>query len=588
MVAGVPSRSVLPELSGRRKVMHVYEAIVKGLESVGVDTAFGGNGENIASLTLALKRSNIRAIATRHEQAAAFMACGYAMFTNKLGVCYATVGPGAFNLLTGLGVAMSDSYPVLAITGYIRLEWAGRGAVNDTSGLNRTPHSQAIFASATKKSFLIENADDTCAILEEAVNVAFEGRPGPVHIHVPQNLTDRHVTVGNYRDIRVNIAPPEPEAAAVEKAAETIAEALNHGRRVIILAGYGAIRSGAQSAIQRLIERFQLPLVTTLDGKGIVAESHPLCAGVFHESGHSSAWKVFCEADVVVAVGNSLSQHATFGLRPDLFDGKTLVQINIGESEIGKFYSAQHGVVSDARLGVEALHVALDKRVGIVVPVAVESQDYEHRKLVPRLGSIHPGKLAQAIGRHLLADAILLADAGSHLAWLGYYVDLEAGQNFRKCGQFGPMSAHTNASIGVKLSQPERTVVVGCGDGCYSMAGFELMTAVQNEVPVIWVIFNDDEYKLVKVYQLAEYQESALVEFMNPDFAAYAKICGADGYKVDSLEAFEEAFTAALESGRPTVIDAKISRWALPHYSTSPEGVLPGIVEQIEERLRGD
>ena len=119
-------------------------------------------------------------------------------------------------------------------------------------------------------------------------------------------------------------------------------------------------------------------------------------------------------------------------------------------------------------------------------------------------------------------NGILLADAGAHLAWIGYYVELEAGQSFRKCGTFGPMSAHTNAAIGVKAANPERTVVVGCGDGCYSMAGFELMTALQNDIPVIWVIFNDDEYKLVKLYQLGTYGESALVEFQNPDFAAYA------------------------------------------------------------------
>jgi len=183
-------------------------------------------------------------------------------------------------------------------------------------------------------------------------------------------------------------------------------------------------------------------------------------------------------------------------------------------------------------------------------------------------------------------NAVLLADAGAHLAWLGYYVELEKGQNFRKTGAFGPMSAHTNGAIGVKLAHPDRTVVVGCGDGCYSMAGFELMTAVQNEVPVIWVIFNDDEYKLVKLYQLATYGESGLVDFQNPDFAAYAKACGADGYTVETLEEFEDAFRAALPSGRPTVIDAKITRWALPHYSSSPEGVIHGVWEMLEERLR--
>lgn len=569
--------------------MEVYEAVVKGLESSGVETAFGGNGENIASLMLALKHSRkIRPIMTRHEQAASFMACGYAMYTNRLGVCFATVGPGAFNLFSGLAVALSDSYPVLAITGFVSLDWRGRGAVNDTSGLNRTPDSQAMFAATTKRSYLLTDVADTCDVLEEAVNVAFEGRPGPVHIHVPQNLTHRGVTVDNYHDLSVDLDPVRPDPERIEEIAGVLADALRDGRRVVVLAGFGTIRSHAEAAVQHFVERFQIPLVTTLDGKGVVAETHPLVAGVFSESGHASAWKVFREADVVLAVGNSLNQHATFGLREDLFDGKTLIQVNISASEIGKTYAPAHALVSDARPAVEAITDALEKRVGPVEPVQVVSQDYEGRRIwhLHHSDAIHPGQLAQAIGRMLPDRGVVLADAGAHLAWLGYYVDLEKGQNFRKTGTFGPMSAHVNGAIGVKLAQPDRTVVVGCGDGCYSMAGFELMTAVENDVPVIWVIFNDDEYKLVKLYQWATYGESGLVEFQNPDFAAYAKACGADGHRVETLEEFETAFGAALTSGRPTVIDAKITRWALPHYSSSPEGVIPGFWESLEERFR--
>ena len=179
---------------------------------------------------------------------------------------------------------------------------------------------------------------------------------------------------------------------------------------------------------------------------------------------------------------------------------------------------------------MEAITEALEQRVGPVEPAKPDGQDWEARKIPHLPGKIHPGRLAQMIGRMLPDNAVLLADAGAHLAWLGYYVELEKGQNFRKTGAFGPMSSHVNGAIGVKLAHPDRTVVVGCGDGCYSMAGFELMTAVQNEVPVIWVIFNDDEYKLVKLYQLATYGETGLVDFQNPDFAAYAKACGADGY----------------------------------------------------------
>ncbi|GLX00252.1 thiamine pyrophosphate-binding protein [Microtetraspora sp. NBRC 16547] len=567
--------------------MQVYEALVKGLESAGVDTAFGGNGENIASLTLALRRSRkIRPIMTRHEQAASFMACGYAMYTNRLGVCFATVGPGAFNLFSGLAVALSDSYPVLAITGFVSLDWRGRGAVNDTSGLNRTPDSQAMFAATTKRSYLLTDVADTCDVLEEAVNVAFEGRPGPVHIHVPQNLTNRGVTVDNYHDVGIDVAPVRPDPEQVEMIADVLADALRDGRRVVLLAGFGAIRSHAEAAVLRFVERFQVPLVTTLDGKGAIAETHPLAFGVFSESGHASALKAFREADVVLAVGNSFSQHATFGLRKELFDGKVLIQVNIAASEIGKTYVPERLLVSDACLAIEAITDALERRVGPVRSAPVVGRDDEARRIVRLPGEIHPGQLAQTIGRMLPERGVVLADAGAHLAWLGYYVDLESGQNFRKTGTFGPMSGHVNGAIGVKLAQPDRTVVVGCGDGCYSMAGFELMTAVENDVPVIWVIFNDDEYKIVKLYQLANYGESGLVNFKNPDFAAYARMCGADGYRVKTIEEFEDAFRAALASGRPTVIDAKITRWALPHYSSSPEGTIPGVWEALENRLR--
>src|SRR5499433_2241528 len=154
--------------------MRVYEAIVKVLEGVGVDAAFGGAGENVASLMLALKHSTkIKPIIVRHEQAASFMACGYAIYSNRLGVCFATAGPGAFNLFSGLAAAMSDSYPVLAISGYSSLDWAGRGSLNETSGMNRTPDSQAMFTATTKKSFLLTDIADTCDVLEEAVNLAF-------------------------------------------------------------------------------------------------------------------------------------------------------------------------------------------------------------------------------------------------------------------------------------------------------------------------------------------------------------------------------------------------------------------------------
>lgn len=216
----------------------------------------------------------------------------------------------------------------------------------------------------------------------------------------------------------------------------------------------------------------------------------------------------------------------------------------------------------------------------------VDGQDYEARRIPHFFSKIHPGKLAQTMGRLLPPGGVILADAGAHLAWLGYYVELEEGQNFRKAGTFGPMSGHVNGALGLKMAYPDRTVVVGCGDGCYSLGGFELMTAVEHDIAVIWVIFDDNEFKLIKLYQVATYFDTGLVEFENPDFAAYARACGADGYTVNTLDDFETAYRAALASGRPTVIDAKITRWAVPHYSPSPDGVIDGLVEMVEERFR--
>ena len=569
--------------------MLVFESVVSCLEESGVKYAFGGAGETCTGMMLALNDSEkIRGIITRHEQAASFMACGAAMFTDQLGVCFATAGPGAFNLFNGLGMAMSDSYPVLAITGYANRDWAGRGSLNETSGLNNTPDSMAMFAACTKGNWLIERPEETCDIVEQAINLAFAGRPGPVHIAVPGDLSLPNIKVPNHRKIVVRTSEVRPDAGRIDAVADMLAKAMIDGKSVLCLVGFGAIRSGAYDAVREFIERFELPLITTLDGKGIVDENHRLSIGVFCDSGHASAWKAFMEADVVIAIGNAFNQHATFNYWEGLFDNKKLVHINVSETEIDKAYKADHALIADARLAVVALHRALSLKVGARTPPEVDGKDYEYRRILPLPGAIHPGKMAQIVGRKMPDDAIVLTDAGAHLAWFGYYVELKQGQNHRKAGEFGPMAGHTNGAIGVKMANPDRTVIVGCGDGCYSLSGFELMTAVEHDVPVIWIICNDGQFKLIKIYQVSEYFKSGLVEFDNPDFGAYARACGALGYNVDTLEEFEAAFDEALAANRPAVINAKISRLAIPHYSPSPNGAIAGIVERLQERLGGD
>ena len=566
--------------------MDLYESVIKALEGIGVTAAFGGPGESNTGIMMALRDSEkILPVITRNEQAASFMACGYAMFSDKLGVCFATAGPGAFNLISGLSMALTDSYPVLAITGYSDPKDDGKGSLNETSGLRRTPDSQAIFKACTKHSVLLTDITKTTEVLEEAVNIALSGRPGPVHIGIVENITSPQMNVDNYHELNLNVPPVVPDPTHIKAIADSLADAMRGGKQVAVLAGFGAIRSGAYREMQDFVERFKIPLLTTLDGKGIIPEEHPLAVGVFSDSGHTSAWDLFLETDVVLAIGNSFAQHATFDFREDLFQGKTLLQVNIDPEHISKFYQANHAVVSDARLALVELTRLLTEANVSMPAKQYEAQDYDNERIFRLHRQLHPGQLAQSLSRHLPKDAVVLGDAGAHMVWLGYYLELKEGQNFKKPGTYGPMAGHTNGAMGVKAAFPDRTVIVGCGDGCYNMSGLELITAVEHDLPVIWIIFNDGEFKLIKLYQISTYMDSGLVEFNNPDYVAYAKACGADGYRVETLEQFEKAFQAALASGKPTIIDAAITRLALPHYSPSPRGVLAGIWEMLLRRF---
>lgn len=566
--------------------MRVYEAVVRALEALGVDAAFGGAGENDASLMVALKHSKkIKAVITRHEQAASFMACGYATFSRRLGVCFATAGPGAFNLFSGLAGALSDSHPVLAMSGFARTEWSGKGALNETSGLGRTPDSQAMFAATTKRSYFLKDPADICDVLEDAVNVAFEGRPGPVHITIPENTTLPQIPDARYHDVRLRVAPVLPDSAQVAAAAGAIAAAIEQGKRVLTLIGAGAVLSGAGEELRALCERFQIPFVTTLDGKGIIAEDHDLALGVFSSSGNRGAREAFLAADVVLVVGNSFAQYATFAFHEGLFDGKTLIHVNIDRAEIGKVYVADHAVVSDAKPAIAALSAELARSVPSVARATLTRDAYQAESILHLGSGLHPGQMVQSLSKLLPDNAIVLSDAGTHAAWLGYYLALTRGQNFRKPGSFGSMASGTNGALGVKCAHPDRVVIAGVGDGCYLLSGFELMTAVQYDIPVIWIIFNNGEFQLIKLYQLETFHESGLVEFNNPDYVAYARACGAEGYRVETLAEFEQALAAAIASGKPTVIDAAITRLALPHYSSNPRGLIGAVEEAIGKLL---
>lgn len=546
--------------------MNVGQVIVKTLEKIGVETVFGGSGQSDSDILLALDKSEtIETVIIRHEQAASFMACGYSMFSDKLGVCFSTAGPGAFNLFSGLAVAYSDSLPVLSITPYTAKNYRGKGDLGETTGLNRTPDSQKMFAATTKKSFMIEQPEETCDVLEEAINLAFAGRPGPVNLHIDYEMMNQEVP--NYREINLNIAPVLAEEAEIAEFAAALAKEIEADKKIAAIFGYGCVRSHAEEELLQFVEDFQIPFMTTMDAKGILSEDHPLALGTTGVSGDKGAKKFFKEADTIIAIGNSFAKWSVWKSKADLFDDKTLMQINIDPQDIGKVYQADYALLSDAKPAVKSVRKELAEQVKVQNKLGLAKDKFYDENIEYDGEQIHPGQLSQEISNLLPENSIILGDAGAHMMWLHAYLNLDKNQIYQNPGTFGPMAANVNASLGIKAANPERPVIACCGDGDYQMAGFELMTAVENEIPVIWVIFNNGEFNIIKMFQLRSRGEEVFNQFLNPDYKSYAQVCGAKGYTVKKLSDFAPAFKDALAAGGPALIDVKVDSEVYPPFA---------------------
>lgn len=543
--------------------MDVNQAIVKILEETGrVSHVFGSTGQVNASMLLALRDSDkIETVVVRNEQAASFMACGYTMFNpENLGVCFATGGPGAFNLFSGMAVAYSDSLPIIGITGYASAPARGKGCLNESTGLSRTPDSHKMFSATTKKSYIVEDASQICDIMEDAINTAFNGRPGPVHVHVPKNITTAEVP--NFRSIKLDIKPVKAKDKNAEEFAARLASAIEKKENILLLVGYGCIRAGAKDSLMKLVNDYKIPFAATMDAKGYLPEDHPLSLGSIGTTGDPLAMDYFDKADVVLAVGNSFAENASMLFKEDLFDNKTLMHINIDPHEINKVYPADLAMISDAAAGLAAIVSKLDA-MGVSSKAKDPEISADKKKWfdMPNIGTtekMHPADVARVISECAPENAIVMGDAGSHMLWLSEYMKLSGNQRYQNPGSFGPMASHTNGCIGVKCANPDKVVISGSGDGCYLMAGFELLTAVQNNIPVVWVIFNNGEFNVIKKFLLNMFNEHAYMQFMNPDYVAYAESCGATGMRATTKEELKDALTRAIALNKPVVIDAVI------------------------------
>ncbi|MDP8887021.1 MAG: biosynthetic-type acetolactate synthase large subunit [Thermoproteota archaeon] len=532
------------------------KALIQALEKEGVDVVFGLPGGANLPIYDALVDANFRHILVRHEQSAAHMADGYARIKRKAGVCFATSGPGATNLITGIATAYADSSPVVAVTGQVPLAMIGKDAFQETDIIG-------VANPCTKYSFQPRAATEIPEVVKKAVYIAESGRPGPVLVDIPKDVQQATADMKFPDLIKVRGYNPNVEADLSETVRAV--ELLLNAERPIIMAGGGVILSGAFSELQALAELVQIPVVSTFKGKGAFPENHPLAMGPIGMHGHAEANKIILEADCILAVGARFSDRSV-GKFDEFGKGMSIIHMDIDPAEIGKNKSVDVALVGDVKSSLRTLVKMFSKKMikrdsdspwlkrrkELIQYYAETLKDY------PR--EITAKKSLKKLRELLPANAIVTTEVGQCQMWASLHFDVIAPGTFFSSTGLGTMGFGFPASIGAKAARPDVPVVDIAGDGSFNMTENSLAVSVLDKLPVIVFIMNNYMLGMVAQWQRTFYNRrySGVHQHRCPDYVKIADAYGAQGIRAESMHELERAIKEALKSDVATVIDIPI------------------------------
>ncbi len=549
----------------------VTNSIMDQLSIEGVEYIFGVTGKAISPFIDAiLDFKNIKFIAAKHETGAALMAYGYAQASGKIGVCCGTTGGGSTNLATGVATAYMNSVPLLVFTGQISTFEFGKGAFQESTGYGQTINSVDFFKSITKESLFIDKLDNITETIQHAIKLATTGRMGPVHINIPFNL--------QLAEIDYNGADRRDDSGSIEnsnfhheilKAVHLIKESDNP----VFLVGWGAVLSGASRDIVDIAEQYDIPVATTIQGKGGIPSNHYLCLGIFGICGHSLASDfIFEQADLLIAIGTTFGEFSTFNWDERIINNKKLIQIDIDHREIGKNFPVNIGITGDARLVLKNLKSELAKSglepkgTGKMVEQLINrSGRFANAHLMDDSNvPLKPPRIMKEIRDNTPDNTLFLADSGAHWAWAMHYLPVHHGGGFYPTLGLGSMGASICSAIGVKLGKPDHPVVCICGDGSFLMYGNEITTAEHYNIPVIWVILNDARYNLPAFSMKKQYNRTIGVDFRKVDFSKLSEVFGVKGIRIEKPGELAAHLGEAIRLNKPVVMDVIIDPDEIP------------------------
>ena len=524
--------------------MKASKLIVKCLENEGVEYIFGVPGEENMDLLDALLGSSIRFVMTRHEQGAAFMADVYGRLTGKAGVCLSTLGPGATNLITGVGDANKDRAPLVALT-----------AQTDRDRLHKESHQHldivALFRPVTKWSTSLGIPEIIPEAFRKAFKLAQSEKPGATHIEIPEDVARMETDGQPLLVQRLHPGGAAPEQ--VEKAVQIISEAV----RPVVLAGNGVIREHASEALVRFAEQLNIPVATTFMAKGVIPDTHPLSLAAVGLQTPDYVNHAFAEADVVIAVGYDIVEYApkSWNAKRD----KKIVHVDMSPAEVDAAYIVNVGVVGD-------IASSLDAMAQTAKPHSIVHRSQFRQMLHDELEQgrndfsfpIKPQRILADLRSALADDDIVISDAGAHKLWLARLFPCFQPNTCIISNGFAAMGMAVPGAVAAKLVHPNRRVVAVTGDGGFLMNSQELETAVRLETPFVVLVFNDRSYGLIRWKQMQQFGRPAFVDFNNPDLVKYAESFGAVGCRIESADELVPALRTALNSNKLTIIDCPV------------------------------
>ena len=534
------------------------QMVIEALIAEGVDTVFGYPGGAIMNVYDEIyKQDKFQHILTRHEQAAVHAAEGYSKVSGKVGVSMITSGPGFTNAVTGLADAYMDSIPLVVISGQVPMSLIGTDAFQeiDAVGISR---------SCTKHNYLVTDAKDLPRILKEAFYIARTGRPGPVHVDIPKDVTAQ-IAEFNY-DVALDLETYKPHVKGNPRQIKKAMEAIANAKRPLFYLGGGIINSNAAYEVRDLVHTTGIPAVETFMARGTLSYDDELLIGMLGMHGSYAANMAMSETDLVIALGARFDDRVT-GKLSEFAKNAAVIHVDIDPASISKLVNANYPIVGDVKNVVEEM---------LKLSPMVQSENYESwRETIVNFAQLHPLTfhedsdnlkpqwVVKRVGELLGDNANISTDVGQHQMWTAQFYPFSRPRQFISSGGLGTMGFGFPAAMGVKAAVPEKTSINFTGDGSILMNCQELMTAVEKKLPVINIILNNNFLGMVRQWQTLFYNKrhSETDLSVQPDFVKLAEAFGGIGYRVSTKKEFDAALKDAVEKNIVAFIDVKVERF---------------------------